>query len=84
MSSQPLIIEGLWKDVAEIGARYADRRVRLIVLPPREETPDISAAPSIEEEIAAIWSDVTQEQWASLPSDLSEQIDHYVYGTPKQ
>lgn len=84
MSSQPLIIEGLWQDVVEISVRYADRRVRLIVLPPRVETPDIFAAPSIEEEIAAIWSDVTKEQWSSLPSDLSDQIDHYVYGTPKQ
>jgi len=84
MNSQSLIIEGLWKDVAEIGARYADRRVRLIVLPAREETLDLSDAPSIEEEIAAIWSDVTSEQWASLPVDLSEQIDYYVYGIPKQ
>ncbi len=36
MSSQPLIVEGTWQEVAEIGARYADRRVRLIVLPPTE------------------------------------------------
>lgn len=84
MSSQPLIVEGAWKDVAEIGKQYADRRMRLIVWPPIEETHHALTAPSIEEEIAAIWSDVTEEQWTSLPPDLSEQIDHYVYGTPKK
>ena len=36
MSDQTLIVEGTWQEVAEIGARYADRRVRLIVLPPGE------------------------------------------------
>ena len=33
MSQQPLIVEGTWQEVAEIGARYADRRVRLLILP---------------------------------------------------
>jgi Arc/MetJ-type ribon-helix-helix transcriptional regulator len=27
---------------------------------------------------------VPKEVWESLPADLSEQHDHYVYGTPKR
>ena len=84
MSNQPLIVEGAWKDVAEIGERYADRRMRLIIMPPVEESSATPGAPTIEDEIAAIWSDVTDEQWASLPPDLSDQLDHYIYGTPKR
>ncbi len=40
--------------------------------------------PSIEEEIDRIWADVPESEWAKLPADLSDQIDHYVYGTPKK
>ena len=27
--------------------------------------------------------DITDEQWATLPTDLSYNHDHYAYGTPK-
>jgi Arc/MetJ-type ribon-helix-helix transcriptional regulator len=33
------------------------------------------------EEISA---SVPDEVWAALPADLSEQHDHYIYGTPKR
>jgi Arc/MetJ-type ribon-helix-helix transcriptional regulator len=29
-------------------------------------------------------ADVPHEVWESLPTDLSEQHDHYIYGTPKR
>jgi hypothetical protein len=28
--------------------------------------------------------DVPPEEWEKLPTDLSEQHDHYIYGTPKR
>jgi len=31
-----------------------------------------------------ISADVPDEVWESLPTDLSEQHDHYIYGTPKR
>jgi hypothetical protein len=39
---------------------------------------------SIEEEICAIAAGVPQDEWAQLPADLSDQLDHYLYGTPKR
>lgn len=53
--------------------------------PPAEE----SAEPrrqklSIEDKIAQIVADVPPEVWDNLPDDLSEQLDHYLYGTPKR
>jgi HicB family len=36
------------------------------------------------EEIAAIMSQVPEEELATLPTDLAEQHDHYLYGTPKR
>ena len=39
---------------------------------------------SIEEELDRIWADVPDSEWEKLPADLTDQIDHYVYGTPKR
>lgn len=43
-----------------------------------------TSAKSIEEEIAEIVAEVPAEAWARLPEDLSDHLDHYVYGTPKR
>jgi len=40
--------------------------------------------PSIEDELAHIAAGVPAAEWAKLPADLNEQLDHYVYGTPRR
>jgi hypothetical protein len=44
---------------------------------------DENARP-IWESLADISNSVSPQEWAKLPSDLSKNIDHYLYGTPKQ
>jgi predicted DNA-binding antitoxin AbrB/MazE fold protein len=39
--------------------------------------------PPIEEKLRAIMADVPKEEWDRLPADLTEHLDHYIYGTPK-
>jgi hypothetical protein len=39
---------------------------------------------SIEDEIDRIWADVPESEWDRLPPDLTDQLDHYIYGTPKR
>ncbi len=34
----------------------------------------------IEDELAELAADVPESEWAKLPGDLGEQLDHYVYG----
>ena len=41
-------------------------------------------APLIEDQIAEIWKDLPQEEQDRLPQDLSDHLDHYIYGTPKE
>lgn len=36
------------------------------------------------EEIAEIMSQVPEDDLATLPTDLAQQQDHYLYGTPKR
>ena len=36
------------------------------------------------QQIDEIFADVTEEEWAEWPEDASEQLDHYLYGSPKR
>lgn len=36
------------------------------------------------QQIDEIFVDVTNEEWAEWPEDASEQLDHYLYGSPKR
>ena len=36
------------------------------------------------EEILERTADIPDEEWDKLPTDLAEQHDHYLYGTPKR
>lgn len=47
--------------------------------PPANEPPGLT----IEEKIARIVADVPDDEWESLPADLNEHLDHYIYGTPQ-
>jgi hypothetical protein len=40
-------------------------------------------APPIEEKLRAIWADVSEEEWNRLPPDLTDNLDHYIYGMPR-
>ena len=52
-------------------------------LPPDASSRHGASAMTIEEKLRAIVADVPQEEWDRLPADLSEHLDHYIYGTPK-
>jgi Arc/MetJ-type ribon-helix-helix transcriptional regulator len=49
-------------------------------------SPPIAALPDkpIWEDILEMTADVPDEEWDKLPTDLAEQHDHYIYGTPKR
>ena len=40
-------------------------------------------APAIEEKLRDSSADVPKAEWDRLPADLTEHLDHYIYGTPK-
>src|SRR5207302_9128241 len=46
----------------------------------REPTTGDSILAMMEE----IWAQVPAAEWDKLPPDLSENLDHYLYGAPKQ
>jgi hypothetical protein len=40
-------------------------------------------APPIEEILSDLANEIPEEEWDKLPSDLTDNLDHYLYGTPK-
>jgi len=43
-----------------------------------------TTAPAIEDVLAAIAAEVPREEWDRLPADLTDDLDHYLYGTPRR
>lgn len=38
----------------------------------------------IEEILKELAAEIPREEWDRLPSDLTDNLDHYLYGTPKR
>ena len=57
---------------------------RPVAPPPTGEEPPATAHKPIWEVIEEENQLIPPEVWDSLPTDLSEQHDHYIYGTPKR
>ncbi len=49
-----------------------------------DEIPYDPSARPIEEVLAELAGEVPEEEWEKLPADLSKNLDHYLYGTPKR
>jgi Arc/MetJ-type ribon-helix-helix transcriptional regulator len=52
--------------------------------PTAGEEPPVAPHKPIWEEIQELTAGIPDEVWDKLPTDLSEQHDHYIYGTPKR
>ena len=59
-------------------------RVDEITIQPAGEVPFDSTARPIEDVIAELAAQVPQAEWDRLPDDLTDNLDHYLYGTPKR
>lgn len=55
----------------------------VLLLPVVDESLDVDHRP-IEEIAAELGKEIPQEEWDSLPDDLLENLDHYIYGCPKR
>jgi len=43
-----------------------------------------ATAPAIEDVLATIAAEVPKGEWDKLPADLTDDLDHYLYGTPRR
>ncbi|MCW3055458.1 MAG: hypothetical protein JWN14_4628 [Chthonomonadales bacterium] len=81
----PLLdLEGTGAEIAERLSDYADRRIHVIVLPATEPDMQKKDGRPIAEVLAEIAAHVSLEVTARLPADFTDQLDHYLYGSPKR
>jgi hypothetical protein len=55
-----------------------------VARPTTSETHYDRSAHSIEDLLRGLVKEIPQEEWDKLPDDLNDDLDHYLYGTPKQ
>ena len=73
-----------WGETAPNGKLLRITEVEELSLQPVSEVPINRATRPIEEIIAELAAEVPQAEWDRLPSDLTDHLDHYLYGTPKR
>lgn len=83
MATPLLDLEGTGAEIAERLADYADRKIHVIVLPATEPMQKKDTRP-ITEVLAEIAARVSSEEVDRLPADFTDQLDHYIYGSPKR
>jgi Arc/MetJ-type ribon-helix-helix transcriptional regulator len=47
------------------------------------QTPPAQNEDSISEIFARMGQQIPMEEWSKVPTDLSKNLDHYLYGSPK-
>ncbi len=81
----PLLeLEGTWEEIAAQVPDFSGQKLRVLVYPAEENSAAASATRPIAEILAEIAATIPAAELAKLPPDFTDQLDHYVYGTPKQ
>jgi len=71
-------------DVSPLGKPIRFTSVASLELEPEGGRAFDETAPDIEDEFERIAAQVPPEAWDRFPADLNDQLDHYIYGTPKR
>jgi len=43
----------------------------------------LNGEPPVWETIVSLGRQISEKEWARIPTDLAQNVDHYLYGTPK-
>jgi hypothetical protein len=55
-----------------------------VVWPATSEVNYDRSAHPIDDLLRELAKEIPQEEWDKLPNDLNDNLDHYLYGTPKK
>jgi hypothetical protein len=73
-----------WGEFAPNGKLLRIMEIDELTIQPVSEVPPRARARPIEEIIRELAAQVPQAEWDRLPRDLTDNLDHYLYGTPKR
>lgn len=81
--TMPLLeLEGTWQEIAAQIPDFADQKLHVFVYS-KEENRGCDTRP-MAEVLAEIAAAIPPAELANLPQDFTDQLDHYIYGTPKR
>jgi hypothetical protein len=84
MTTPLLELEGTWAEIAAQIPDFAGQKLRVLVYPAEETGTAAHDARPIAEVLAEIAATISPAELATLPPDFTDQLDHYIYGTPKR
>lgn len=76
--------DGTGEQVAAQIRDFADQKLRVIVFPGVDPKVEPKDKRTIQELLAELAASIPPEEAAKLPPDFGDQLDHYIYGSPKR
>jgi len=81
----PLLeLEGTWAEIVAQIPDFSGQKLRVLVYSATDNSAEAYETRPIAEVLAAIAAAIPAAELAKLPSDFTDQLDHYIYGTPKR
>lgn len=84
MTSPLLALEGTWAEITAQIPDFASQKLRVLVYPAEEHNIVEADTRLIADVLAEIATTVPAAETEKLPPDFIDQLDHYIYGTPKR
>jgi len=84
MTTPLLELEGTWAEITAQIPDFASQKLRVLVYLAEETSTTAPDTRPIAEVLAEIAATIPAAELAKLPSDFTDQLDHYIYGTPKR
>jgi hypothetical protein len=78
-----VLVKG-WGEVEPGGTLRKITAIEELQFQPVSDVPPHRPVRPIEEIIQELAAEVPQSEWDKLPHDLTDNLDHYLYATPKQ
>ena len=80
----PLLLEGTWDEITAQMPDFAGQKLRVLVYAVEENGNVVADSRPIAAVLAEIAASIPASELAKLPRDFTDQLDHYIYGTPKR
>jgi len=84
MTTPLLDLEGTWEEIVAQIPDFSGQKLRVLVYPATGHGAEALDTRPIAEVLAEVAAAIPAEELAQLPSDFTDQLDHYIYGTPKR
>ncbi len=84
MTTPLFALEGTWEEIVAQIPDFSGQKLRILVYPATGHSAEDHDTRPIAEVLAEIAATIPAGELAPLPSDVTDQLDHYIYGTPKR